>query len=376
MAGSDPWINWSWLKIGPFTPTEEDRVAAERRRAELDAKENLGGIGSLRGGDPTAAKRVDMSRDNPLQNAVDNASGVANAIGAAQTAADQPAKFPETFDDWTMWDRLRAPFVTGGEDAYRKARGLPVDETTPMDTIIPAEQGDGSPESDITRRAREGNVGAVMPTIPEQPTDLAPVEVPAVDPQTQMIEDLKRQKALIDQIYPQRPVDNTSYQEADAYAASERDRAKNLAQLAFFGAITQGAGGRWEGVGRGLLGAGQVYSKGFERYQDALTTKAKRMVAQREQSYDDQTARTEGALKLYSAEQDRKKGQMSEARLALKERMDNIDTYFKERLKLAKGDEFAPTDQSVADRLMKEWQLSRDRGEITSLTDVKDKEKK
>lgn len=367
MAGYDPWINWSWLKIGPFTPTEEDRVAAERRRRELAAQENSGGIATL-------PRRVD-NQPNPLQNAVDSATGVANALRDARTAADTPAQFPENFEEWSIWDRLRAPFVTGGDDAYRKARGLPAqDETTPMQTIVPEEQGDGAPESSITRRAREGNAGAVIPTIPEEPTELAPVEVPAVDPQTQMIEDLKRQKALVDQIYPQRPVDANAYQEAEQYAAAERERAKALAQLAFFGAVTQGAGGSWEGVGRGFLAAGQVYGQGFERYQNALNAKAKRMVEGREQKYSDDMARSDAALKLYGAEQDRKKGQMSEARLALKERMDNIDTYFKERLKLAQGDDFTPTDQSAVERIMQEWRLSRERGEITPLKDVKDKE--
>lgn len=362
---AEPWINWNWLKVGPLLTSEEDRVAYERRREEERANE--GGIATLRR-DKKVAAREALRNQQAIQFEEERRRAMAQR-GAREKVAMRP--LPDDPNEWNFSERLGAQFNQEQYERMMEADQKRLDETAPMQTIIPGGIPESNPE--IIRRAREGNEGITPESFPapEEPTMLEPVEVPAtVDPQTQMIEDLKRQKAIIDQIYPQRPVDQSAYQQADEYALAERDRAKQLAQLAFFSAVAHGAGGSWTGVGQGLAAAGKVYSEGFSRYQTALENKAKRMIDQREQQYADDIKRSDAAVKLYEGEQERKKGQMSEARQALKERMDNIDTYFKERIKIANGNEFAPPNPSLADRLFEEWRVSRERGEIVTLDDV------
>lgn len=432
MAGNDPWLNWGWLKVGPFTPTEEDRVAAERRSAELDAersrsRKDQDGLPSLMkkrgGGDPwfsgggisvgpftpdEASRQQAEMRAAQLKQAEAQAGAAGikdrdmlppkqfmqgpmqltpEQMAASQGAMPQPQPdmqnnpqlsqpWPESARDWSIGQSLAGPFMEGGPEAWKKAREFDTsgaNETTPTQSVVPQNN------QAITDAAAAANAGtgdlataAGIGGIDQPPTQEAPIQQ-GMSAQAQAIEDIKRQKAMIDGIYPQRPYDDTAQKQADAYSLDERDRAKSLAQLAFFSGVTQGAGGSWEGVGKGLAAAGGAYSEGFARYQKALMGKAERASDRQNTQYADDLSRTDAAVKLYSQEKDLEKGRMSEARLQGKERMDSIDDYFKERLKIAGGNEFAAPDQSLTDDIMRDWQLSRKRGDIVTTRNAADK---
>lgn len=375
MAGNDPWLNWGWLKVGPFTPTEEERVAADRRLQELKAQEKVaaqGGIHSLLPPRKSVAEKHRPPTLTPEQKAAaQQAQPQQMPVDQGNPQLSQP--WPEKARDWSFGQGLVAPFIPGGSEAWRKAReaeATGLDETTPMQTVVPNQ---GIVDAAAANNAGTGNLAtaAGAGAIGAQPVQEVPV-TPTVSPQQQAIEDIKRQKAMIDAIYPQRPVDDTAANAADAYALAERDRAKALAQLAFFSGVTQGAGGTWEGVGRGLAAAGNAHADGFARYQKALMGKAERASDRMNQQYDDQVNRTDAAVKLYAQEQTLEKDRQSEGRLAIKERRDSIDDYFKERLKIAGGNDFAPPDQSLVEDIMRDWRISRERGEIIQTRNAKD----
>jgi hypothetical protein len=311
--------------------------------------------------DAQATVQRSMAQTGP-QWAADNAMVVSNAA----KQVDQPsAPFPEKYGDWSFWDKVRNPFTEGGEDAYRKARDaerIGLDETTPAQTVI-----EGVPANVPVPTPRPLGMDENTPMqtiIPDQEGNALPV-----DP----IEEIRRQKAMVDSIYPQLPPQDIGQDAIEQEISADRQRANYLAQLAFFSGITQSAGGQWEGVGRGLAGAGQAYTAGFDRYQKALNRKADRMQDTANMKYKSDVASTDAAVKLYGDAQDRKKGEMSEARLRNKERQSDIDEYFKQRLGLAKGDDFNPTDQNAVDRILRDWRISRDRGEIVATEDVSDK---
>jgi len=374
---ADPWLNWSWLKIGPFTPTQEDRVAADRRMGELKSEErrqlaadirDREGIMSLAGPSGVPGDYGPPLNNQSRQFQQDYGTDMVPppAVGPSQSLPYDPNL---RANDMSLSEALGA-----GSRQWQTAR-----ENQRIDNMQPSRA-----EIEATKDADMGPVpvpaGAAPPTdetTPMQPVmpDTGTPAQPVMTPQQQMIEDIKQQRAMIDAIYPQRQTDNPSQDEAQAYAEKERDRANALAQLAFFSGVTQGAGGSWEGVGRGLAGAGAAYSQGFERYQKALQARANRVSDMNDQRYEDEASRSSAAVKLYENQQDQQKGLLSEARQAGKERRDAIDDYFKKRLDLAKGNDFTPTDQGTVDQIMREWRISRDRGEIIDSTDVRDKPK-
>lgn len=369
---ADPWVNWGWLKVGPFLGSEEDRVGYERRAEELRTEEGRQRAADRRDGimslTPKARPKQGPRALTPEQQA---ASEAAQPPVAPEMGPATPYNFPEAANDWNLLDALAGPFREGGPEAWQKARAY--------QRVL-----DSQPSRDQIEATKDADMGPVPTPAPVQtatqtdaPLDIAGQEVqrPTLTPDQQMIEDLKRQRAMVDAIYPQRPDTSGSYAESDAYAMQERDRANALAQLAFFSGVTQGAGGSWEGVGRGLAGAGKAYSEGFERYQKALSTRAARAVENTNADYQNSVARSDAALKLYQNEQDNKKGLLSEARAQTKERRDSIDDYFKKRLDLAKGNDFTPTDQGAVDRIMRDWRISRDRGDIVETEDVRDPKK-
>lgn len=284
---------------------------------------------------------------------------------AQERQSQPPAPFPESYQDWSWWDVLRNPFTSGGEEAYRKARAhdkpaMPEDGNSTSGATLP--DGGFMPEGYMNPEA--------MPA-PEDPVAQPDDQGNAVE--TNPLDDIIRQKATIDSLYPQMPAQDIGQSAIDAETDKEKQRANYLAQLAFFSGITQGAGGQWEGVGKGLAGAGAAYSSGFDRYQKALAGRAKRQQDAVNAQYEHDTAKTDAAIKLYDTERKAKKDELSETRQSIKDRQSDIDEYFKERLGLAKGNDYTLPDQAKVDQILTDWRLSRQKGEIVSTQDVSDK---
>lgn len=359
---ADPWLDWGWFKIGPFTPTQEDRVAAERRYEELRQEEGRQRAANRRDREGIPALVNRPRRPVTLTPEQKAASEAAQPPAQPATVDIPPRQFPNNLDQWSIHDHLFAPY-----EEYTRAKGEKAREDN-RQAAADRRDMEGPPIPGQPQAAPA--VAETPPTLPPQETG-QPAQ-PTLTPQQQMIEDIKRQRAMIDEIYPQRSMENPAQTEADAYAEKERERANALAQLAFFSGVTQGAGGSWEGVGKGFAAAGQAHSQGFDRYQRALQAKATRMSDQNDLRYQDEAARAGAAVKLYEGEQDLKKAAITDNRQRQKERRDAIDDYFKKRLDLAEGNEFAPTDQSMVERIMKDWRISRDRDEIIDTTDVRD----
>ena len=390
---ANPWLNWWFtgddemptvrVQKGPRTAMSDAEVSKgpriDPRYRQLDAEEarqlaadNRDGLPALLPGQPVMPDAGPRMPD-PGPRLSDSREFLKTFQGDGETPprpptgrdADTRHRFPHNINDWSIADHFRIMMEPDGDkilkDARRRAQPAS-DEREQFGPVLPdgwAPPAQAAPEQ--------------TPMQPVQPDTGIPAE-PVMNPRQQMIEDIKQQRALLDQIYPQRPTDaNPAQAEADAYAEKERERANALAQLAFFSGITQGAGGQWEGVGRGLAGAGQAYSEGFARYQKALQSKATRMSERTDQAYADDAARAGAAIKLYGDNQDRALDIEKESRLRSKEKMDTIDEYFGKRLELAKGNDFTPTDQGAVDRIMKDWRISRDRGEVVDTQDVRDK---
>lgn len=365
---ADPWVNWSWLKVGPFLANEEDRVAADRRMAEIKSEEGRQGAANRRDKEgimslprqKPAGYGVPVNQSPEFTKTFQDGPPVPPAVGPSE----QPIPYPDAANDWTLPQGLGAAFSQDGRNAWERARAN-------QSAIDARPQLEATKDAGMDPFITPPTQQAAIPT--EQPTTPDGVASPAnLTPEQQMIEDIKRQRALVDQIYPSPPDNSGNYAAVDDYALQERDRANAMAQLAFFSGVTQGAGGSWEGVGRGLAGAGKAYSEGFERYQKALSNRATRQTDASNASYQNNVARSDAALKLYDAEQKQKKELLSEARLSVKERRDGIDDYFKKRLDLAKGNDFTPTDQGAVERIMRDWRISRDRGELIENEDVRD----
>lgn len=292
--------------------------------------------------------------------AAENASKVSNA----QAAVNQPTQYPPSWKDFSIWQASTAPLDVADKAHQYDKDHAPQKASTANQSADPT--GD-SPfiTDDLT------SPDAMPDALPSQGQD-TPVQQSAVDPQAQAIADIQRQKAMIDAIYPQRNDVNPAQGQADADMDKSASRTQALAQLAFFSGITQGAGGQWEGVGKGLAAAGQTYSAGFDRYQRALQAKATRAQTANGQKYTDDTARADAAVKLYQQGQTLADKRNTEARQAIKDRQAEIDKYFTTRINLLKGNEMQPTDQGAVDKEMNNWRLSRSRGEIVSNNDVSD----
>ncbi len=365
MADRSPWIDWSWLKVGPVLPTEKARQEYEAQQPGPQQGPSMSDYQAYRqqmAADAAAQVQRSMAPTGP-QWAADNAH--ANADMAQQIAAP-PQPYPSNLDDWSTWQSITGAFSQEGRDAYERAKaernrvnGKGMDENTPMQTVMPDNVPVPMPRPSIM----DENTPA-QTVVPDQ-TPTAPSDDP--------LEDIRRQKSMIDSIYPQLPPQDIGEDAIDAETQADRQRANYLAQLAFFSGITQSAGGQWEGVGRGLAGAGQAYTSGFDRYQKALQKKADRQQDAANARYKMDVGSTDAAIKLYGADKDREAKALSENRKAIKDRQNDIDEYFKQRLGLAKGNDYTPTDQNQVDQILRDWRISRDRGDIVSSQDVSDK---
>jgi|SRR6478736_1804293 len=200
----------------------------------------------------------------------------------------------------------------------------------------------------------------VPPKVTAPPTPVtAPVTAPAsADP----LEEIRRQKAMVDAIYPKMPTQDYGQSAIDAELGKNKDRANLLAQLAFFSGITKGAGGSWEGVGAGLAGAGQAHQKGFDRYQTALENRAKRMQGSADKRYSDDTKRSDAAFGLYKHNQDLEKARLTDNRQRIKERLDALDTEWKTLMEANKPGDFDTDEKRKArDNATRNWRIRRQR---------------
>lgn len=375
---ADPWFDLGWFKMGPLTTSEEERVAADRRYEELRAEEartkaaqtrdSLQGLPALAAPARNPGPRVTDSKEFQKTFQGDGVTPPPPPTGRDAVQGNNP--FPQNINDWSMYDHLRIMWTPDGERILKDARQRAqpsVDEREQFGPTLP----DG-----WTPPAEAAPAPETVPMQPVQPDSGQTVQPVMTDRQA-MIEEIKRQREMVDAIYPQRSFENPAQVEADKYAEAERERANALAQLAFFSGITQSSGGQWEGVGRGLAAAGQAHAQGFERYQRALQAKAGRATDMNQQRYQDEASRANAAVKLYENEQttrrELEKQTKLESRERQKDRREAIDKYFGKRLDLAKGNDFTPTDQGLVDRYMKDWRISLDRGEIIDTQDVRDK---
>lgn len=264
--------------------------------------------------------------------------------------------FPEHYRDWSWWDVMRNPFAPNGEAIYKAARAadqpnMPEDANSVSGATLP----DGGFIS-------EGYMSGDDTVNPDDVQYVAPEAGPDDTVPTNPLDDIRRQKEMIDSLYPQMPAQDIGQDALDDDAAKEKQRTNYLAQLAFFSGITQGAGGSWEGVGKGLAAAGAAQSAGFDRYRKALEGKSARMQKQANAQYDQDTAKTNAAIKLYGEDTDRKKTELSESRLRIKERADALDTKLKAILDANKaGDIDTPEKQAARDQAMAEYRLERSR---------------
>jgi len=352
----EPWLSGPGFSIGPFLTNEEDRRAYERaREMERKAQPNRGGLPSL---------MMPSDREQSLDQFL---------APVPQAKPQTSAPFPERLEDWSTMDHMRAPFTEGGEAAYLKAKERQEAERASQlneaDRQATADRRDTEAAPPTPTAGAQGAADAATPAAP--PSDI-PAQ-PALSPQQQMIEDIKSQRALVDQLYPSLQYNDASQNEADQYAERERQRANALAQLAFFSGITQGAGGSWEGVGRGFAAAGQAYSEGFNRYQKALQARAERMAQRQELEYEQGVGRTDAALKLYQSQEKAKSDALEKAEERRKDNRSEIYKYFEKRLDTVKGDELNPPDPNKVEGIFRDLRRSLDAGEVVETVDVRDK---
>lgn len=205
-----------------------------------------------------------------------------------------------------------------------------------------------------------------MPGGPMPPASAQPAGAPPVDPQTQMIEEIKRQREALAELYGERPAPDFS--KIDAEASAQKDRTKYLAQLAFFSGLAGAGGGNWKSVAAGLSNAGQVYDQGYERYINTLNSAAERNAKVEGQKYEDNSAVTSAAVDLVSKT---RQSAIQNESARVKDRMKFIDDYFSKMLDANSSD--YGSDPAVVEDIMFRWRKSRDRGDIIdSVEDVRD----
>lgn len=307
--------------------------------------------------DPGAAQR-DMSMTGP-QFAADNAYVVPQA--AAQVADPQ---FPTNANDYTLGQKIYSSVFTA-DDPYQQARERAAAPRPDIDHAPLPPQG--SPQGPLPP-VGAGPTGQAAP-MPSPVGPGTPATAATMDPNQQAIADIMQQKALINAIYPQRPVDTSAQDKADAELEKDRSRSSSEAMLALMAGIAQGSGGIWTGVGRGLAGAGQAYEQGFSRYQKALQNKADRSKSSADQSYNDQVGRSDAAVKLYAQQQTLTKDAANTARQAFKDKQDDIDKYWTTKIATLKGTDMNPPDQEAIDKAMHLWQISKQHNNLITSED-------
>lgn len=359
---AEPWINWDWLKVGPVLTNDKDRAEYEARRNAERQPQQGPTMEDYRRQQALMAQAATPAAVSTIPYNMNSPQAAADRATSPVTTGNLPA-YPERFEDWSFGDKMRNLLDPNGGAAYHKAVGTGSNENTPAQTVMP----DAPPiHPGMVPPAADENT-PVDTVLPDDQTDATPA-VPQ-DP----IEAIRQQKAMVDAIYPRLPPQDIGMGDTMEQDEKQLDRSKYLAQLALFSGITQGAGGQWEGVGKGLASAGAAYSAGFDRYQKAVQNRSDRLQKRVNDKYADDTQRAGMAVDLYSANQKLEKDRMTENRKAIKDRQTDIDEYFKQRLGLAKGNDMTPQDPEKIDAILRDWRISRAHGEVVTSKDVSDK---
>lgn len=327
---AESWLDWYKRQMTPtgagvpyFSDIPVDRDALEAKRQSLgamqaspaykglapgQAPDNL--INSVRDGHNAYASAIPAKNYDPTQAKIDAALGYPADPGQspASTGVVSPGvPSASGIGDWlstlfsgegpTLSGILRNGFsgIGGGGDASPAASAAPTGSNTLATTNLPGV--DYGPATSPETPASPGAGATTTPTIGDQ---------------------LQQYKDFIDQIYPKADLSETPTQkQAEAYAANEMKRTALLAQLAMSSGILAQAG--YGDVAKGFAAAGSVYDKGFQRYQDALTTKGESEMARRDASYKNDLLRSQAAYKLMADQQALNKEEIE------KRRKENID---------------------------------------------------
>lgn len=321
-------------------------VPEQNMRAEtLEVPTNIYGNGPVN--DPNALFQEQMRRQ------------------ALEANKDQTSLPPTEWNDMGFSDKMKL-ILSGRGDEVWAARDRADEAAAKRERVLSGRTKD----DDASKDPKPVVIDEPVPTpamMPQQPVQ--PVQ-PVVDPQQQMIEQIKQQRAMLDQLYPQRSYTNPTQEQADDYGLDARERAKNMAQLAFFAGITNAAGGNWTAVGQGLTNAGAAYDTGFQRYQQALQDKATRSQTQNDQRYSDEVSRTNSAVDLYSKNQQLELQKIKTMQDKYEQsRREILDRFKTEEPKL--GDYPTPEDQSRWEEWRKRFGVSMERNAyVASMNDV------
>jgi hypothetical protein len=267
-------------------------------------------------------KHVQMRDDNRSQSLIQHMEDIRRANAQQQMRIDQTAETTKAVDGaiGQGWDLLKKGVGYGVE--HLPGAGMLIPQAKSLyDTVLgPRQPGPANVTEDRADRAPNPSGAVATPhPVARPPAAAAPAQEAPVDP----VAEIAKKRAMIDQMYPQLPpqADGSAL---DAETEKEKQRANYLAQLAFFSGVTQGAGGSWEGVGKGLAGAGAAYSEGFSRYQKALSNKMERANERAKEVYANDVGRTDAALKLYQNDSDREIDRLKLQRQEEKDRTDSI----------------------------------------------------
>lgn len=292
---------------------------------------------------------------------------------------ESPSEFDEEALDAALKDPDQNPLIVPTDPRYGQVP-LDVPDTGLIPSLIEKFDITRNPYDVVGRQLDQaGVIGAPdNPPVPEfkdrpfQGPPMPPQGVaPPVEPPTPIVrkepelpsrdEEMREFLQMYDEYFPQREP-APEYTEAEDYARDELTRAKKLAQLRFFGHVTQAGGPGWDNIGQGFLAYADTMDTGHQRFLKTLDQAAAKDQAVSDQQYNDQVQRTATAFDLYNNAQRSKVARQKEARLARKDKVDRIDKYFKTLFDNA-GGEFGIED-SVREKLEKRWRRSRDVGEI------------
>lgn len=146
--------------------------------------------------------------------------------------------------------------------------------------------------------------------------------------------DLNANIAALKELFPKLDITNPQQDRLDAYMARENERTAAIAQLAMASGMIASAGKSWEPGAQGVMGAANVYGKGFDRYQTALKDAADRYQKQKETQQQYDIGLTEAGLKLYTTAWTELRTDAREARKAANE---NINKYFDSQMEVLKS---------------------------------------
>lgn len=333
----DPWFWNDYVRIGPFTGTQERNVEADKRYEQLQKEK--------------AAKE---GRIPPR--AVPRGGGILDFLRGPQGA---PQTMNQGGQELRQFGLPGSPEYEGVKRFVDRQSGTtpqPVNQTaTPSIRERAAatqytRDGFPQPDNGIASLQESANVAMDAAVNPPPPvTESIPAE--PENPFAQY-------SALYNQLgIGNRPTGNPYQDVADEYAAKEMNRTKLLARLAFAAGLTSAGGPGFEKIGQGFASAAQVYDQGHERYLKALQTSADRFQAGQEQEYADRVAKAGVIADLYSAGEKQKLDQAKLGSEAQKSRAAMLKDYFD--LTIGKPSDYPnPEEDARRQKEMERYRLS------------------